>query len=340
MARRRWLRQPLSWQRGGAVALIVLIIVMIAALMLDRESGHEVEPLLSLIERRGAEPVRVIEDVAGGASIVLLSDIAGVGDPKRLAAAAVRIMAEGPGLDAVVLEVPSSEQPYIDTYLNADEEDAAQLMNRPAAVREEHGAAREFLEIYRAVWAVNREVGAARRVRIIAVDMPEWPPPRGASGTEAAELYAARPAYMVQRMEDELLSRMPDARLLVFVDGYQTLQRTHGEARFAGGDAVRVEWLAEQLRQRHGRDVRSVLVDAAASTAGVRSVPGYHGTELHRALRRSLRGRNVGLRVDDTFSTIRSPVLETSSPAMRLDIRPSGYVLRDVADGYVYLGGR
>lgn len=341
MARRnRWMRQPLSWQRGGAVALIILIIVMIAALVLDRETGTDLEPLIGLFERRGADPVALITDMAGGARIVIISDVAGLAEPKRIAARAVRAIAEGPGLDAVVLEVPSSEQPYIDAYLNAPEEDAAQLMNRSAAVREEAGASRDYLEIYRAVWAINREVGAARRVRIIAADVPGWPPPAGGSPTEAAELYAGRSAHMVQRMDDELLARMPDARLLVFVDGYHALQRTHGQARFAGGDAVRIEWLAERLRQREGRDARSVLLDPGAAVAGMQSVPGYHGTELHRRLRRSVGGGAVGVRVDETFAGVRDPILETSTPALRLEIRPAGYTLRDVVDAYVLMGRR
>jgi hypothetical protein len=343
MARYRpWLRQPLSWKRGGAVALAVLAMVIVAALVLDAGGGAEMRPIEAMLQEEGRAPIDVVESAGRAAQVVLLSDIHGVAGPKRLAAQVIRRMAEGPGLDAVVLEVPSDEQPYIDAFLSRSTEDAAALLARPRAVRERGGAGaggRDFLDIYRAVWQVNQEMGAARRIRVIAVDHPAWPPPDGASPQDIAELYSQRADHMLQRMDDEILTLMPEARVLVFMDGYMTLQRSHGRLRFAGGADHEVHWLGELLRARAPAVTRTVLVDAAAPATAGRMLPEYHGTALHRPLRRAL-DRSAGVRVDETFTGVRSPILETSSPGLRLEITPTRYSLHDVADAYIFLHGR
>lgn len=337
--RKRWMRQPLSWQRGGAVALAVLIVVMAAALVLDSASDRELAPVVEAMERRGREPAELVVAMGRTARVVLLSDVHGERGSKRVAAASIRALAAGPGLDAVLLEVPSDEQPYIDAYLNRDAEDATALLSRPRAVREREGMAREYLEIYRAVRESNQKVGAARRIRVIAGDLPDWPPPEGAAPEEVARLYAKRSVHMLSRLDAELLSIMPEARVLVFADGYLTLKRTHGELRFAGGKAERMEWLGELLRQRSAADTRTVLIDAPTARAGtVQRLPAYYGTELYRSLRHGL-DHGAGARVGDAFGAVRDPVLELSSPGLRLEILPRGYTLEDVADGYIFLPG-
>ena len=337
--RKRWMRQPLSWQRGGAVALAVLIGVAAAALVLDSGTEAELAPVVEHLERRGRPPAELVEAMGRSARVVLLSDIAGQAAPKRVAAEAIRALARGPGLDAVVLEVPTDEQPYIDAYLNRAADDATALLSRPRAVREADGAARDYLQVYQAIRETNGEVGAARRIRIIAADLPDWPPPEGASPENVARLFAQRSEHMLQRMDEELFSIMPDARVLVFVDGYLALKRTHGELRFAGGESERVEWLGELLRRRAAADTRTVLIDGPGASGGaVRRLPRYHGTELHHPLRRALDDA-AGARVQDAFENVRDPVLELSSPGLRMEILPRGYTLRDVADGYVFLPG-
>jgi hypothetical protein len=139
-------------------------------------------------------------------------------------------------------------------------------------------------------------VGAARRIRIIAADIPGWPPPEGTSPQTVSERFAARAEHMARRMDDELLNLMPEARLLVFVDGYLTLQRVRGQLRTAGGETTRVDWLGEVLRQRAPADVRTLLVDPGSSPTAVRRLPEYHGTAFHRPLRRVL-DRSTAVRV-------------------------------------------
>lgn len=335
-AKKRWMRQPLSWQRGGAMALLVLAVVVAAALVLDAGTSAEMREIAGYVEERGRAPTDAIVDAGRSGRILMLADIRDLASPKRVAAEAIGALAEGPGLDAVVLPVSSDEQPYIDAYLSAPGEDASVLLNRPAAVREDGGVPRAFLDIYSAVYRANQELGAARRIRIIAVDLPGWPPPEGADPNQAARLYTARTEHMLQRLDDELLSRIPDARLLVFMDGYMTLKRTHGAVRFAGGEPVRVEWLGSVLSDRNPGQVRTVLVDAPAGAAGLHRLPSYQGTVLHRSLRREL-DREAAVRITDVFEDVEDAIIETSSPALRVDIRPDSYTLADVADVYVFL---
>lgn len=337
MARKKAMRQPMSWQRGGAVALAILAVVAAAALILDAGTAAELEPLQEHVAGQARPPLEAIAAAGRTAQVLVLADIPGLPGPKRLAAEAIRALATGPGLDAVVLAVPADEQPYIDAFLTRAEEDATLLLGRPRAVPD-RGAQREYLEIYRSVWQVNQEVGAARRIRIIAADPPDWPPPEGASPPAIAQGYAERAPHMMEQLDAQLFEITPEARVLVFVDGYMALQRTHGSLRFAGGDAQRVDWLAELLRQRV--PLRTVLVDAAVQPGTVQRLPEYHGTELYRPLRRAV-DRSMGVRIDDTFTVARAPIHETSLPGLRLEIEPRSYTLRDVADVYVLLrGGR
>ena len=321
------------------MALAVLVILVAGALMLDSDASAELAPVAEYIETRGEDPAAVVARAARSAKVVVLADVHGQPGPKLVAAEAIRRLADGPGLDAVLLEVPSDEQPYIDAYLNRSEEDATVLLSRPAAVREGEGVSRDYLEIYRAVWDVNSDLGPSRSIRVIAADLPSWPPPEGAPPEEVAELYAQRAEHMLNRLDRELFSVLPDARVLVFVDGYLALLRTHGRLTFAGGESLRVEWLGELLRQRSPSDTQVVLTDAAVPTGAVLRLPRYHGTQLYRPLRRELEG-SAGVRIDETFSVVRSPVLEMSAPGLGLEILPADYKFSQAADSYIFLEGR
>ena len=334
--RKRWMLQPLSWRRGGAAALVVLVIIAGAALVLDAGAGGQFTPIVERLSDRGVEPAALVSDMAAGAEIMILGDVPGQAAPKRVAAEAVRRLAEGPGLDAVVLAVPASEQRYIDAYLAGAEDDAAALLSREAAVQERFGTARDYLEIYRAVREVNQGLNASQRVRVIAVDVEDWPPPEGAAPRRIGELFAGRAEHMLSVLDQRLFSIMPDARILVFVDGYMAMQGTHGELRFGGGDPVRIQWLGELLRRRSGAGARTILPDAGASASGLQRLPIYHGTRLYRPLRRELSG-SVASRVTGDLAEVADPVLELSTPGLTLEILPEGYTLGTAAQGYLFL---
>ncbi|MFW5952367.1 MAG: hypothetical protein ACOCVZ_09660 [Gemmatimonadota bacterium] len=329
------MRQPLSWQRGGALALLVLIAVAAAALVLDADAGSEYAPIVERLESEGVAPAELVLAQGRAAPIVVVGDVPGRARPKRMVAEAIRGLADGPGLDAVVLEVPSSEQGYIDAYL-AGETDATTLLGRPAAVQERHGLPREYLAVYEAVRSVNEGRSAARRVRVIAADVESWPPPQGVGPRAVGEAFARRAEHMLTRIDRELFSIMPEARVLVFVDGYLALQGTHGQLDFGGGDPVRVEWLGELLRKRSGAGARTVLLDAGSSTNGVRRLPTYHGTALHRPLSREL-DRAVGAQADGALGAVRDPVLGVSTPGLTLEILPAGYTLERATQAYIFL---
>lgn len=330
----------MTWRRGGALMLVVLIIVAGAALILDSGSGREYAPVVERLAASELAPADLVAELARTSPILILSDVRGLAAPKRIAADAVRSLAEGPGLDAVLLEVPSSEQRYIDAYLAAEGGDAAALLGRPRAVQERAGMPREYLRIYQAVRAVNEGLNPSRRVRVIAADVEAWPPAEETAPRDVGRLFAGRAEHMLQRLDQELFSLTPDARVLVFVDGYLALQGTHGRLEFGGGEPVRVQWLGELLRRRSGAKAATLLLDPGPSTGAVQRTPGYRGTALHRPLRREL-DRSAAVRVRGELADVADPVLELSTPGLSLEILPAGYRFGEVAQGYVFLtGGR
>jgi hypothetical protein len=333
--RKRWMLQPLSWRRGGAAALAVLILIAAAALVLDADAGSELGPVVEQLETAGAPGADLVTQVGSTARIVLLSDLPGRSAPKRLAAESIRRLAAGPGLDALVLEVPASEQAYIDAYLRGASDGSA-LLARPAAVQEGRGIPREYLRIYEAVREVNEGLDPSRRIRIVAADVEGWPPADGAAPAELARGYAVRAGQMLRRLDEEVFSLMPDARILIFVDGYLTLQGTRGVLRFSGGESVDVDWLGELLRRRSGSDARTILLDAGAPATALQRVPAYRGTALHRALRRELSAPAASL-VRGPLADVPEPVLGLATPGLTLDILPVGYRLGAAAAGYIFL---
>ncbi len=332
--------QPLSWRRGGAVALVVLMVVAAAALVLDSGAANQFNPVIEQLREQAVEPVALVEQVARGAQIVILGDVAGRAAPKRFAAAAIGRLSREGGLDAVLLEVPASEQRYIDAYLSAAEDNASMLLSRPAAVQEQGGQAREYLRIYQAVREANKGLNASQRIRIIAAGVEDWPPPEGVAPRDLGELFARRAPEMLDRLDRGLFSIMPDARVLAFVDGYQALQGTYGEVRSSGGEPVRVEWLGELLRQRSGSRTRSILFDMGSTSDGMRQLPTFRGTRLHRPLRTAL-DEASGVRIRGEMADVEDAVLELSTPGLSLEILPAGTRFGEVAQGYVFLpGGR
>lgn len=322
------------------MALVVLLVVAAAALVLDADAGGEITPIVDRLGERGSEPVALVEQMGRSAQILILGDVHGRATPKRVAAAAIRRLADGPGLDAVLLEVPASEQRYIDAYLTSPEEDASQLLSRGAAVQERYGTPRDYLEVYRAVREANEGRNASERIRVVAGDSDAWPPAEGVAPRGIGELYVGRAEHMLDRLDREIFRIMPESRVLVFVDGYMAMQHTHGLLSFGGGDPVRVEWLGELLRRRSGSKARTVLMDAGSPMGSVQRLPSYQGTRLHRPLRRELRAA-AGAGIGGALGEVEDAILEMSTPGLTLEIEPAGYRLTQVAQGYIFLpGGR
>lgn len=327
---------PATLLVGGIVALVIA-----AGALLDRRAATvALDELVAYAVERGREPVELVVSAARSHRVLVLGDVPTSGAPKHFAADVIEALARGPGLDVVVLEVESTLQPYIDAYLHSDPENAAPLLSHPGALGEHWGVSRDYLAIYRRIWRLNRELGPERRIRVVAADLPGWPPRRPLPAPEAARLFAERDAHMAAVIEDGVLAGAPHARVLVFVGGYHALSRGGGVLEFAGGDEIAVTWLAARLRERHPGEVFSILVDGGRRPGRSSLADGFTETAAFAALRERLPrdAAAFALRVDERFDFLDEPIRPVRVPGLTLRVEPKGYRLRDVADAYVYLG--
>lgn len=342
-ARQRYMpgpRRPRSG-RTAKVAGISLIVILAAAALLELRSGGGAESeFIDRARESETDALALIEDAARSRRLVFLSDIPAAPAPKRFAEQAIERIALGSGLDVLVLDIDSDEQPHIDRYLATSPEDPSILLSRPRAVREGAGASREYLDIYRTVWRVNEQLGAARRIRILAADAPGWPPERATSPADAARQFATRADHMVSTVMDRALARNPGARVLFFVDGLHALKSGGGRVQTGGAAPAPIRWLAAQLRERFPSDVYSVLVDAAPSRSIRTDVAAYRGTAYGDVLRRAGVSAGSALRVNDTFNDVsRSPIRTVGTTGIDFSLEPRTTPMTEIADAYIYFGG-
>jgi hypothetical protein len=117
--------------------------------------GRDTDGVRALIEyadHRGTDPVSLISSVASAHRLVLLGDLPGSAEPKRIAAQAIESLARGPGLDAVVLEVGSDLQGIVDRYLESDPEDATLLYRHLQSLHEPTAAGAGPVGRFWGVW--------------------------------------------------------------------------------------------------------------------------------------------------------------------------------------------
>ncbi|HEX2167690.1 MAG TPA: hypothetical protein VHG09_10705 [Longimicrobiales bacterium] len=342
-ARERYMpraRRPRSG-RTAKVAAVALVVILAAAALLELSRGGGSEAaFVELARDSGREPLDLIENAARSRRLVFLSDIPSAPAPKRLAAQAIERIGLGTGLDLVVLDVDSNEQPYIDRYLATSPEDPSILLSRPRAVREGSGASREYLDIYRTVWRVNEQLGAARRIRIIAADAPGWPPERATSPADAARLFAERADHMASTVMERALARNPGARVLFLVDGLHALKSGGGRVQTGGAAPAPITWLAAQMRERFPSDVYSILVDAPPSRSINPAVAAYRGTAFADVLSRGGVPAGTALPVTNAFNDVsRSPIRTAGTTGIEFSLEPRVAPMSDLADAYIYFGG-
>ncbi|HEX6939452.1 MAG TPA: hypothetical protein VF158_08570 [Longimicrobiales bacterium] len=341
-ARRLLGRRRLRLAGGWVIAATALsVAVGVTALIEGRRREADIQNFIAHARERRMDPVELIEAAGRANRIVFLGDVHGARAPKRLAAEAIEALARGPGLDAVVLEVGADQQPYIDAYLASEPENTAILFAHPRTLQQARGVDREFLEIYHRVWMLNDEFGPGRRIRIIAADLPGWPPDRRLPPPVAAQRYAARDAHMEEAIEREVLAGDTWARILIFMGGYHGLKQ-RATLAVSGADPVRVTWLAARLQERHPGEVFTILPDAPRGRAAHGDVVAYAATRAFDLLRRNLGDATApfALRVDESFDFLAAPILEANLPGLELSLDPQEYTLKDVIDGYLFLGGR
>jgi hypothetical protein len=341
LARRRYMPRPHRSGPGttARIAMVALVVIIGAAAMLELRRGDaEAEAFLSSLDAQAVDPMPLLTSAARTHRLLLLSDIAGSSAAKRFAAEAIDSIAHGSGLDAVALEVGSDQQQWIDLYLASRPEATSILLQHPATLHEEEGTGRDYLEVYRTVWRVNEELGAARSIRIVALDVPGWGA-NVASPSQAAERYGERDAHMVERIDERILARNARGRILFFVDGLRVLRGT-ARAQTGGTDPVPVTWLAEQLDNRSPGEVYSVLLDAPPERTPAAVVARYHGTTLHERIRRAgaAPSSRFALRVDASFDFADDPMRILSMPGLTFELQPRAFRLAEQVDAYIYLG--
>ena len=319
------------------VSLGALVVIALLGGLLERCGGAgDAQGLLAYARSAALSPAALIAGGARTRGIVVLGDVPGSAAAKRTAAAAVDTLARGPGLDAVALEVDSTAQGYVDAFLESSPLDASILVAHPETLPGSDPQA--YLDIYRQVWELNRRLGADRAILVIAAGIPDWPPRRALAPRQAAEVLAHVGPAMARRIETAVLVRNPQARVLVFADGYEALRSGSGRFVAGGGRPVAVTWLAAILETAHPGDVFAVLQDARPGGGAGGPGTSYVGTSVYDFFRDARLAAPFGLRVSDAFDFLRQSMLTSSSPGTELTIEPADYRLGEVADGYVYLG--
>lgn len=314
----------------GVTALLVMLIVQ------GYVGGGDADELSELIESRGAPPANLILKGAGTRRVIVIGDIANRSAPKRIAQQVLRALAASTGVDALVVDADTALQPVFDRYTATVPEDAS-ILTREAALLPPGDAGRHWLELYRAVWAVNEELGADRRIRILAVGPGPWPPAQALPPKDAAEAYAGRGIAMADRVSEQMLDRTSRSRVVALVDALHALRSGSGELRVGGGGAMEAQWFAATLAQRYPVDVYSVLVDASLERSGYPLVAQYAGTRVHERLRKAIPGDIVGVPATGPIGDYRDPILVRTGPGIGFSLVPSDQRLADLVDGYVFL---
>jgi len=318
------------------VAAAIGVLALLGALYLEGTPDVGAGALEELLEQRRAEPAELIARGAGNRRIVVIGDVRGRGEPKRIAAEVLQRLAEGPGVDALVVGLDARHQSALDRYTATTPEDASILTRAPGLIPEaEEG--RALLELFRSVYRLNQELGADRSIRLIAAAAGAWPPDEALSPRAAAQRFANRGAAMAERVESEILGSTSGTRIVVLVDALQSLKGGGAELVAGGGEPLQVEWMAAALRQRYPVDVYTALPDGALDVRGYPVVARYTGTSLNARLRR-LTGGTYALPVAGPLRDDTAPLQVQTGPGVSLRFTPDQYTLRDVADVYVQLG--
>jgi hypothetical protein len=341
-ARQRYMphaRRPKSGRTAKVAGIALVVILATAALLEFRRGGGSESDLVDMARESGRDPLELVEIAARSRRLVFVSDIPTAQAPKRFAEQAIERIALGSGLDLVVLDIDADEQPHIDRYLATAPEDPSILLSRPRTVREGGGASRAYLDIYRTVWRVNEQLGAARRIRIVAADAPGWPPVRATSPAAAASLFAGRSDHMVNAVLERALGRDPGARVLFLVDGLHALKSGGGRVQTGGAAPATMTWLAARMRERFPADVYSILIDAAPSRSISADVAAYRGTAFADVLRRGGVPTGTALRVTGIFDDVsRSPIRAAGTTGINFSFEPRAVPMTELADAYIYFG--
>lgn len=331
---RRGLRRKLG-RSGFAVAIIGLVALGAAVILEGRAGGEEAQALAELVQARAVDPVELVVRGAGNRRVIVIGDVPGSAAPKLLTQRVLRRLTEGgTRVDALVVGADSSHQSALDRYMATAPEDASILLREQGLVTGAEG--RHLLELFRAVYQLNEELGADRRIRILAVASEPWPPLASLAPGEAAERFARRGERMAERLRAVLLDRSSSSRAVVLVDALQALSGGYGIVEGGGAGSLEAHWLAARLRQQYPIDVYSVLPDGPFGGGAYSTVARYTGTTLYPRMQRIAGSGAFGLPIVEPIAGVRRPLRVQSGTGLSLQLMPPDYRLADVTNGYVY----
>ena len=323
--------------RSGTLAIAIGVAALLVTLFVQGFiGGGDADELREFVEAQGSSPIELIASGVGARRIVVIGDVPGMSAPKTLAEQALREMAAHGGVDALVVEGDSALQQVFDRYTATTPEDAS-ILTRAEGLLPAGEVGRQWLDLYRAVYAINEELGADRRIRILAAAPEAWPPRAALPPKEAAESYAARGRAMAERVSTQMLERTSRARVVALVDPLQAIRSGSGELRVGGGGAITSNWFAAELAARYPVDVYSVLLDVSLDNSGYPLVVQYAGTRLHQRLMKAIPSESTGMPTSGPIGEYRSPLVLRTGPGITVSILPDDHTLADLVDGYVFL---
>lgn len=315
------------------VGLLAVIVLAGTALWLEVGATGPYQVLLEVAES-GAEPAATLTAAGRAHRFLFIADVPASDAPDRLAGATIESLARTVGLDAVVVAVSEDHQPLIDRYMAMEAEDASGLVARPDAAG---GPGTPLLPLYRRIRSLNQQLGAARSVRIVAADMPGWPPARAMAPAQAVLRWAERDAHMARVVSSRVLSRDSRARVVFFMNGLHAL-RAPIELRTGGTAPVPVMPLAARLAATAPREVWSALLDVPPVAASVPAVAVLVGSGARETLRReTLDGRAFVVPVTSQFGAASDWLAVRTQPGVTFSLADPDVPLAGVVDAYVHL---
>ena len=323
--------------RSGVFAVGLALAALLVMLFVQGYiGGGDADELSEFAREQGLPPEGLITAGVGARRVVVIGDVPGMAAPKTLAAQVLRELAGRGGVDALVVEVDSALQPFFDRYTATTPEDASILTRAPGLLPSGDGG-RQWLDLYRAVYEINVELGADRRIRILAAAPGPWPPVDALPPKDAAEAYAARGASMAERVSTQMLERTSRSRIVALVEPLQAIRSGSAELRVGGGGAIQATWFAAALAERYPVDVYSVLLDVSLENTGYPLVVQYAGTRVHERLLKAVPSEAVGLPASGPIGDYRDPLRLRTGPGVSVSILPDDHTLSTLVDGYVFL---
>lgn len=314
-----------------AAALAAVVVLAASAVWLEmRATGRFVA--IAEAAANAAAPLDVVAAAGRAHRFVFLMDVSGSDVPDRLAAAAVDELARSVGLDALLVSVSEDHQATIDRYMATEPEDESGIVARPGSAG---GPGTPLLPLYRQIKELNRQLGAARSVRIVAVDPPGWPPARSLAPVQAVRLWAERDAHILSVLDSRILARDSRARAFFFVDGLHALRRPF-VLRTGGSTPIEVMPVAARLAARSPREVWSALVDAPPPPAVTPIVAALTGSAARETLRREGVTTAFAVPASAAPGAAADWIAVATQPGVSFAFVETDVPLADVVDAYLF----